>query len=224
MPALHQRQRGWASVGLAAAAVMLGMTVGCSPAATGTSPTPTSAATGGTSDSGAASPAASTAAPPTTAPSPSAVTPSASPATSAAAATCHTSGLRIRFADDEGGGAAGSVYGTITFTNTAKLTCSLRGFPGVSYVGKGNGTQIGAAADHDNDTVSRVTLAPGKKAVATLRRTNAGNYASECHKKKVDGLRIYPPASTTSAFVKFPSTGCSNKKVHLLSVNAVNPG
>jgi hypothetical protein len=221
MPVLCHRPSGWAFAGLAAAAVMLGMTAGCSAAPTGTSPTP--AATDGTSDSAAASPGASTEAPTTTtaAPSTSAATPSASPA---AVATCRTSGLRIRFADDEGGGAAGSVYGTITFTNTSKATCSLRGFPGVSYVGKGNGTQIGAAADHDDDTVSRVTLASGKKAVATLRRTNAGNYASECHKKKVDGLRIYPPASTTSAFVKFPATGCKNKAVHLLSVNAVSPG
>jgi hypothetical protein len=198
---------------------MLGLTAGCSPAPTGTSPTP--AATDGTSDSGAASPTASSAASPTSAPTTNAASPSASPA---AAPTCRTSGLRVRFADDEGGGAAGSVYGTITFTNTSQVTCSLRGFPGVSYVGKGNGTQIGAAADHDDDTVSRVTLAPGKKAVATLRRTNAGNYASECNSKKVDGLRIYPPASTTSAFVKFPATGCRNKAVHLLSVNAVSPG
>ena len=197
---------------------MLGMTAGCSAAPTGTSPTP--ATTDGTSDSTAASPGGSTETPTTTTTTPSA-TRSASPAT---VATCRTSGLRIRFADDEGGGAAGSVYGTITFTNISKATCSLRGFPGVSYVGKGNGTQIGAAADHDDVTVSRVTLAPGKKAVASLRRTNAGNYASECHKKKVDGLWIYPPASTSSANVPFPATGCNNKAVHLLSVNAVSPG
>jgi hypothetical protein len=205
------------SIGVAAAGLLLGLTAGCTPAPSGSLPTP--ATTVGSSEESTSSVAPSTA-PSASTPPPSS-TPSATPAT---AATCHTSGLRIQFADDEGGGAAGSVYGTITFTNTSTLTCSLRGYPGVSYVATSKGTQIGAAADHEADTVSAVTLAPGKKAVATLRRTNAGNYSSECHARMVDGLRIYPPASTTSAFVKFRTTGCSTKAVHLLSVNAVTTG
>jgi hypothetical protein len=227
MPALVKPERlrrptGWASVGVGAAAVLLGLTAGCSLAPAGTSPSSTP--TDGASDSGAASPAASTGTPiASTAPSTDAVSPPATPATPAAAA-CLTSRLRVRFADDEGGGAAGSVYGTITFTNISTGTCSLRGFPGVAYVGKNNGTQIGAAADHEGDTIRWVTVVPGKKAVATLRRTNAGNYSGECHNTSVNGLRIYPPGSTTSAFVKFPATGCSNKAVHLLSVGAVRPG
>ena len=43
---------------------------------------------------------------------------------------------------------AGHVWGWIVLRNRSDHSCRTGGFPGLSYVGDGNGTQIGAAADH----------------------------------------------------------------------------
>lgn len=135
--------------------------------------------------------------------------------------TCTVRNLRIRYADDPGGGAAGSVYGTLTFTNSGSGTCTLRGYPGVSYVGGGNGTQVGQPASRTGDPVTTKTLRPGKSAKAQLRRTQPGNYGEQCGETKVDGLRVYPPGSTRAAFVAFPTTGCKSTSAPLLQVGPV---
>jgi hypothetical protein len=135
--------------------------------------------------------------------------------------TCATAGLKIGYADDKGGGGAGSVMGTFTLTNTGSASCTLRGFPGVSFVGGGNGTQVGAPATRTGDAVTTRTLAAGKSATVALRRTQPGNYGSSCKETKVDGFRVYPPESTASAFVAFKTTGCKNVKDPLLQVGPV---
>ena len=138
-----------------------------------------------------------------------------------AAGVCAVGGLRIRYAVDVGGGGAGSVAGTLTFTNTGSAACTLRGFPGVSYVGGGNGTQVGQAATRTDDAVKTRTLAPGKGVTAALRRSQPGSYGSECQETKVDGFRVYPPDSTESAFVAFEATGCKSTSAPLLQVGPV---
>ncbi|HEY0240272.1 MAG TPA: DUF4232 domain-containing protein [Friedmanniella sp.] len=148
------------------------------------------------------------------------VTPSSSP-TSARGTGCAVAGLKIAYTDDAGGAGAGSVTGTLTFTNTSSAGCTLAGFPGVSYVGGGNGTQVGEPATHTGDAVKTRTLAPGKSVKAALRRSQAGFYGDSCHQTKVDGLRVYPPGSTDSAFVALKTTGCKSTSAPLLQVAPV---
>lgn len=118
-----------------------------------------------------------------------------------------------------GDSAAGSSYYTLVLTNSGDQPCRIGGFSGVSFVGHGDGTQVGAAAARQNtDQAQSFDLQPGEKAAATLQEANAENYGSAtCQPTRVDGLRIYPPDDTASLFVKQQGvTGCANPKVQLL--------
>jgi hypothetical protein len=93
----------------------------------------------------------------------------------------------------------------------------------VSFVGKGNGTQLGAAADWDQSKpIVQNTLQPGSVVAANLQIAQAGNYDSaECQPLAADGFRVYPPHSTKSVFVQAANlTACQNDKVHLLTVTS----
>jgi Protein of unknown function (DUF4232) len=154
-----------------------------------------------------------------TAPSP---TPTSTPTptqTSGGTATCSVSALSVTLGSFSG--AAGSQYVPILFKNTSSKPCELHGFPGVSFVGKGNGTQLGAAADWDQTKpVVQNTLQPGSTVAANVRIAQAGNYDSgECQPLTADGFRVYPPHSTESVFVQAANlTACQSTSVHLLTV------
>src|SRR4051794_2441113 len=63
-----------------------------------------------------------------------------------------------------GGDAAMShVYGRIVLRNSSQETCYVQGYGGLSYVGGGNGTQVGAPADRTPGATPRTVLAPGDK-------------------------------------------------------------
>lgn len=109
----------------------------------------------------------------------------------------------------------------LTFTNTSKVSCTLTGYPGVSYVAGSQGTQIGAPAARLTGTVTAVTLQSGSSAFATLREVVAGNYPSSCGLTNVAGLRIYPPNQTAALFVAQNTQGCSNSSDLLLQVGPV---
>jgi Protein of unknown function (DUF4232) len=112
-------------------------------------------------------------------------------------------------------------FGRLVLTNTSGHTCRLRGYGGLSYVGDGNGTQIGAAADRTPSRVRWVTLAPGQRAVSPVSATVAAAYPRHrCHPAHVDGFRVYVPDETASQYVPHPTTGCRNPAVHLLSHRA----
>jgi Protein of unknown function (DUF4232) len=178
-----------------------------------------SAGSSGASATSAASVSASEL--PTAAPTPTPSSASTSTTSSPAGAGCTVGALQIRYADDKGGGGAGSVTGTLTFTNTGSAACTLRGFPGVSYVGGGKGTQVGQPASRTDDAVKTRTLAPGSSVKSALRRTQPGGYGDECQQTEVDGFRVYPPGSTESAFVAFKTTGCKSTSAPLLQVGPV---
>jgi len=123
-----------------------------------------------------------------------------------------------------GGGAAGSVEVTLVLTNNGSAECSLQGWPGVSFVGDGNGTQLGAAAQFDRSTPHpTVVLQPGGSAQAPLKIVQAGNYSeSDCKPTPADGFRVYPPGSTESLFVEDQGrTACASESVQLLTVGAL---
>lgn len=164
-----------------------------------------------------------TSTPTTTAPStPSANNTSSSPSptpTAGGIPRCTTDDLSVTLGTFEG--TAGSSYVPIRFTNTSSTACELHGFPGVSFVGKGNGTQLGAPADWDqSQPVVQNTLQPGSVVVSNLRVAQAGNYdSSQCQPLTADGLRVYPPHSTQAVFVKAANlTACQNPAIHLLTV------
>ncbi|NUU50254.1 DUF4232 domain-containing protein [Curtobacterium luteum] len=143
----------------------------------------------------------------------------------AGSARCATSALAV--GEEPGsGGAAGSTVFHITLENTGTTTCTLQGWPGVSFVGGGTGKQIGAAATLDRSAPHpTVTLKPGQVAVAPLKVGQAGNYSTaDCSPVTPDGFRVYPPGSKTSLFLKDSGhQACRAADAPLLSVQAFVP-
>ena len=162
-------------------------------------------------------------------------TPATSPATptpppSAAVASCASSGLKIKVDTSQGGAAAGSVYVPINFTNTTGSTCTLFGYPGVSFVTSPSGSELGRAASRVPPTATTlVTLAPGGVAHATLRVAQAANYSpSACVPVTAHWLRIYPPNQFSAVYARYTTQVCSAKLPASLgsqvSVYVVRPG
>lgn len=204
------------AVALAAVGVLAGCASGGSSDATATA-TATRTVT--------ATPTATTPASPSSAPSATGGTGSAGGTGGSASGRCATADLAGSIAPGSGG-AAGSVIVHLVLTNTGSTTCTLQGWPGVSFVGGGTGTQIGAAATQEQGSPNpSVTLTPGRAAVAPLKIGQAGNYsAADCDATTPDGFRVYPPGSKESLFVKDTDyRACGNTSATLLAVQALVP-
>ena len=114
----------------------------------------------------------------------------------------------------------------IDFTNISGITCTLFGYPGVSFVTTGSGGGIiGAPAARNGSPAARlVTLAPGSTANAQLQIVQAGNFpASRCHLVTAHTLQVYPPNQTTPTFLSYTSQTCS-KPLRILVISVVQPG
>ncbi len=147
----------------------------------------------------------------------------AEPTAPAGPAGCATTALTAQMGP--GNGAAGSTYYPLEFTNSSSVTCSLYGYPGVSFV-TASGAQVGMAAVED-PTYPRqlVTLSPGRTVHAVLRVTDALNYPpSACQPATVNRLRIYPPGQTSPLYISFTATACLSTSVPILSVQTIQPG
>jgi hypothetical protein len=119
------------------------------------------------------------------------------------------------------GGAAGSRYGWIILRNLSGETCWTQGYGGLSYVGEGDGSQIGAAARREGGSAKRIVLEPGQRVRSRVRESNAGNYPrSQCQVREVEGFRVYAPDTTESIFVVHPTFGCANDRIRLISQRA----
>ncbi len=149
--------------------------------------------------------------------------PPTQPATPTGPAGCPTTALTASVGP--GNGAAGSSYFPIEFTNSSGTTCSLYGYPGVSFVAA-SGDQVGAAATEDPTYPRRlVILTPGSTVHAELRITDAQNYPpSTCQPATVNRLRIFPPGQTSPLYISFTAMACLNTSVPILSVQTVQPG
>jgi hypothetical protein len=136
---------------------------------------------------------------------------------------CATSALKASLGGPSG--AAGSTYYPLILTNTSGSTCSLYGYPGVSFV-TASGSQVGAAASHDPVYPRQlVKLSPGGAAHADLQVAVAQNYPqSTCSPTAVHRLKVYPPGQTSALFVAINTTACANSSVQLLLVQTVQPG
>jgi hypothetical protein len=128
----------------------------------------------------------------------------------------------------EGGASAGHYELQIVLENEAEEPCVLQGWPGVSFVGDGNGSQIGAAASLDRSGPNDpVTLEPGATAQAILIVADAHSYGDTCEQTTADGLRVYPPGERRSLFLQddeLTLLGCANPDDELLDVRAFQPG
>jgi hypothetical protein len=196
------------------AAAAAGLLAGCASASThqaGTAPAdgaaPGQTATaGGTADAGTGSAASGT----------------------AGLALCQPSSLQVTVNAGQAGGAAGSTYLPVDFTNTSSSPCGLYGYPGMSFVtaGDGSGSQIGAAAQQ-NPSFGKVPvkLAAGAVAHAWLQVTEAANYpAATCQPVTAHWLRVYAPGETQALYVSHAFDACSSDSAPLLTVMPVRSG
>ncbi len=200
---------GWLAAAVATAA-------GCG--SSGSATTPHSA----TAAAGSPAPATTRAAPAASSP----VAPTSRSTTASGLAACATANLSVGLQTNAGGGAAGSQYVPISFTNTSGTACAMYGFPGVSFVTGPNGSQIGAPASRQTSfPLVAVTVAAHATAHAWLQVAEAGNYPpSTCHPVTAHWLKVYPPANTAASYIGHTFTACSSAKVTVMMVYPVRAG
>ena len=135
--------------------------------------------------------------------------------------TCTTAGLVVWLDTSAGGGAAGSTYYSLDFTNLSGHRCTLQGFPGISALDLG-GRQLGRAASRNTTGKVRVvSLANDASDAVTLQIVEAGNFpASSCHLVTAAGLRVFPPNQRAAKVVPFPFAACSRSGPVYLTVHA----
>lgn len=195
----------------------------------------------GTSQSGSGTPSASASTAGTLTPSSSPTGTASTPAATAATATpspgrgnttdsssstCTSDDLEARLATGSGGG-AGHLYPILVLENTGSRACTTGGYPGVSFVGGGNGTQLGDVARRDTAVEPQVlTVEPGASVHAELDITQADNYSPDaCRPTDADGLRIYPPDQDQALFIATTDyRACSLAGTSLITVRALQAG
>jgi hypothetical protein len=127
-----------------------------------------------------------------------------------------------------GGGdsAAGTTYRAIVFTNKGSRTCTIQGFPGVSYVAGDDGHQVGPSAKRTGTKGAVITLKPGESAFADVGFVEVRNYdEAQCKPTETRGLRVYPPHEYDSMFLSNPGLGCAaTPPGNQLTVSTVQPG
>lgn len=170
---------------------------------------------------------------PTTAPSnpssgsstpPSASTPAEQPTEAAGPGECRATELKLSIG--HGDAAAGTAFRPLRFTNSGSRTCTIQGFPGVSYVAGEDGHQVGPAAFREGTKGALVSLAPGDTAFATVGFVQVHNFdPAVCKPTATRGLRIYPPHETASLFLPLEGTGCAGTPPgNQLTVRTVQKG
>jgi hypothetical protein len=137
---------------------------------------------------------------------------------------CGVGDLEVALGDSEG--AAGTVYHALVFTNTGRRTCTIQGFPTVSFVAGEDAHQVGAPATRSGTTGAVVTLAPGGTATSPLGVVNVDNFdPAACRVVPVRGLRVYPPNQRQSELVSWSTRACSGPiPESQLKVATVHPG
>jgi len=142
---------------------------------------------------------------------------------SAGTSRCHTGALALSLGAGEG--AAGTAYVPLVFKNVSGRTCTLFGFPGVSWVAGDDGHQVNVPFARTGAAKSTVTLAAGAVAHATLATHDVGFYdVAQCKPVSVRGLRVYPPDETKSIFVALATKACSASGVNKGTVSPIAKG
>ena len=133
---------------------------------------------------------------------------------------CATSALKVSLG--AANGAAGTVFYPLNFTNTGKLGCTLRGYPGVSAV-TSTGNQIGGPASQIPSSFKTVTLLPGKTQGAVVGVVETGNFdPSQCAPVTAAGLKVFPPGQKQAVTIKQSFSTCSSTTVISLTISPVS--
>jgi len=137
---------------------------------------------------------------------------------------CLASALQAQLGVSQG--TAGTIYQVVVLTNTSTATCTLYGFPGVSFVTGVGGLQVGAPATRVSGVpVSLVTLAAGGKANLLLAVHDAGAYSpAECHMTTVHWLRVYPPGDYGALYLQYNTPACAKASKSIMTVTPVRAG
>ncbi|WP_405743846.1 DUF4232 domain-containing protein [Streptomyces sp. NBC_01525] len=104
---------------------------------------------------------------------------------------CEADVLRLELGQSDTG--AGNIRYPLSFTNTGKKSCTLRGYPGIALLAK-DGSAIGHPADREGGAGSAVTLAPGGSAHTVLHTINEGLKDGGCWKDAAL-VQVYAPGS-----------------------------
>jgi hypothetical protein len=184
------------------------------------------AACSSSSTSTAASATASSGAASATASATGAASASAGATGSGAAASgtpaCTSADLKVSLGGGAGAGMSQNHVG-LQFTNVGSASCTVYGYPGVSWVAGADGHQVGAAAKREannSGTEKLVTLAPGALASAPIDIGDAAVIpASQCKPVPVRGLRIYPPGEKAALFLSLPTASGGYGECSLTTTN-----
>jgi len=145
------------------------------------------------------------------------------PATPGKPAPCATSALRMTLGQE--GAAAGHFDRPLVFTNISRASCTLYGYPGISFVAAIGGQQLGAAANRSPARKRLVVLAPGGKAHALLDLLDVLNFPpSVCGASNAHYLKVYPPNQFSASYVAWTAKVCSKSKPVYISVTPVRKG
>lgn len=205
---------------LTAVTVVLLFAAGCTSAPDGTTTTTAGAPSAAVSATSSLSTTEATSPAPSAAPSTSGAPVTTRTDPNAPKGQCADGQLSVTVQKDPQGGATEHIGSWVVFRNTGRSSCVLRGAPGVSVVGHGDGTQLGRAASHPAGAPTpTVTIDPGGYALAQLVSTvvtsNGGAYADgdgddpQCDAAEADGYRVYPPHSFRAVFVRSPRWACT---------------
>jgi hypothetical protein len=124
------------------------------------------------------------------------------------------------------GGAAGTIYYPLDFTNASGSACTMYGYPGVAFVSSPGGSQVGAGAGRATGTIpALVTLAPGATAHATLAVSDVliGNNCLS-HQVQVSTVQVYPPDQYSALFAPLSRQGCADPSLVTMHVDTVSSG
>ena len=189
------------------------LAAGCAASSTSSGGSGAAAGSTGTSasasaSSGASSTASGSGASPTGSSTAAGSGTSGTTTTSSGAPACTSADLTASLGGGAGAGMSQNHTG-LQLRNTGSSSCTLYGYPGVSWVRGASGIQTGAAAVRQADpsgTETTVTLAPGALASAPLDIVDAAVIPpSECKPVAVRGLRIYPPGQKAALFLSLPT-------------------
>jgi hypothetical protein len=125
-----------------------------------------------------------------------------------APSACRTDQLEGALRFGPGSGSAGHLTGTLLLRDVSPVPCTLRGYPGVSFV-DAHGRQLGIPAEREGPAGTTVALRPGEAAGALLTLVDVGVYPrSACRPARATGLRVYPPDQTAALDVAHPLRVC----------------
>jgi len=141
--------------------------------------------------------------------------------TGAGGTGCTTAALAVSIGAPNG--SAGAVHYGLTFHNTGASSCTLYGYPGVSFLAAA-GQQIGAPAQREGGAPTTVTLPGGGNAFASIAVTDPG--IPPCTGSTAAAqIRVYPPGETQAVLVAAPSGTlvCSSPNTSAYQSASVTP-